>query len=563
MKARLRLLLLSTVALSAACGAPSSFDGLTGGTTEAPELEAPRPLSPLSVTMVATHRPKLRWELFGAESGAIVELARTREFVPGATKSFPAEGRELVVPEDLEPGIWFWRLRARAARGAVGTKASPTWELLVRGPGKRGSSNVPTGGVVDLDGDGLPDLFATGDTDDGAGGLLPGVFVFRGAEGGTFDAEPEQHGVYRDRSLGTTEPASLVGGTDFDGDGYTDLAYAGLDSVEMDGLPAYEVAVEMGGKHTDDEDGFGSVSFPMLPLYPGVIPTLSSGGDVNGDGYGDMLVADDFTALVSFGTHKGLGANMLLASAPPLGFAVSARPLHGGFDLNGDGLADLVVAPSVPAELTRTEEATTSRVAQDSLDHGQPSDRTAIFALGTGDLDIGRPRELTLAQVTDVRARVFASGDFDGDGLADVASTVPIGGATSVCVWYGDRDRGVVPGPCAAGLEGDTAFGGSLATGDLEGDGTDEIIATVRRAGRSEVRAIHAGERALAAEVTPLGAAGYGTRVTTIWPGRPGKARWAAVADTGASIGVFEGGERIHAISPPRYVRDGFGRSIR
>ena len=50
---------------------------------------------------------------------------------------------------------------------------------------------------------------------------------------------------------------------------------------------------------------------------------------------------------------------------------------------------------------------------------------------------------------------------------------------------------------------------------------------------------------------TPIGLPGVGIRLTTIWPGRPGKARWAAVASDGSRVAVFEGKELRTSIAPP------------
>lgn len=563
MIARLRLVFAPLALATAACAAPSSFDGLTGGAKEDARLDAPRPLSPLPVTMVATSRPRLRWELPGQETGAVVEMARSRDFADGAVKTFRADGRELVVPEDLEAGIWFWRLRGRA-KGAEGTKASPTWEVLVRGPAARGSSDTPTGSVVDLDGDGLPDLVTAGEAPSLVMGSVPGavVVVFHGAAGGGFaEGEPDVRGVLQSDARRETAAFSVAAGLDVDGDGYGDLAYAGLAGVELEpGLRSYEVVVERGGPLR--EGATADVYFPPVPLYPGAIPSLAVGGDLNGDGFGDLLAADQGYAIALFGGRKGPGANALLSALLPESDAAGARAVQGGFDLNGDGLADLVMGPppSAPSANLRSFPGGSAQGGAPAPADMEP--RTATFALGTGDLSVDRPRELSLAQVPEVQASAFASGDFDGDGLADVASTVSVGGASKICVWFGHRDEGVTPGPCAAGLDGDVAFGASLTAGDVEGDGFDEVIATVRQGDASALRVVRFADGPTPT-VSAYGGAGFGARVTTLWPGRPGKARFAAVADDAASIGVFEGGTLVRAIARPRLVREDFGRALR
>jgi hypothetical protein len=561
---RLPTLILGLTALTAACAAPSSYDGLTGGAKEDASLVAPRPMSPLSVTMVATSRPRMKWELFDKETGAIVELCKTRDFAAGTVKSFEADGRELVVPEDLEAGIWFWRLKARTD-SAHGTLTSPTWEVLVRGPAAHGSSDVPTGAIVDLDGDGHPDLITAGDEQPIQGDPFPypDLLAFLGAPDGTITTDSPQlrgfAGEIRESGF-----VSVAAGIDFDGDGFTDMAYSGLSAYNGGGGTAMnDVAVELGGKY--DPSSGAPIAFPMLPIlfgFPGTAASLSEAGDVNGDGYGDLLAGDPSSVLTVYGGRKGPTANVLVSSLPVMSAGVPSRVVHGALDLNADGLSDILVGPVADAPAGGTvRQLDPNQVPANPMQANPNLPQTAMFALGSDGLDVEQPKELSIASVADVRARAFTSGDFDGDGLNDIASTVPVDGNPRVCVWFGDRDKGVVPGPCTAGLDGDADLGASLTAGDLEGDGKDEILATVRHGGASEVRVLHVGEASV--DIAPIGQSGFGQHLTTVWPGRPGKARWAAIADDGQSIGVFEGGRLAQSLAKPRMIKENFGRALR
>ena len=41
---------------------------------------------------------------------------------------------------------------------------------------------------------------------------------------------------------------------------------------------------------------------------------------------------------------------------------------------------------------------------------------------------------------------------------------------------------------------------------------------------------------------------GFGGKMTTIWPGRPGRAKWASVSADGRSIGIFEGRKKVQTL---------------
>ena len=70
--------------------------------------------------------------------------------------------------------------------------------------------------------------------------------------------------------------------------------------------------------------------------------SLSGAGDVNGDGYADVIVGATGQAYVFYGTSSGLGsAGRTLLTGP---FADDyGRAVAGAGDVNGDGYADVLV----------------------------------------------------------------------------------------------------------------------------------------------------------------------------------------------------------------------------
>jgi hypothetical protein len=540
--------LLAFVLALGACAAPASYDGLAGGTKEDAAVEAPRPISPISVSLIASSRPRLRWDLGRTLTGAVIEMARTREF-SGEVKRFPAKGSELVVPEDLALGVWFWRLRGESA-GAVGTATSVVWEMVVRGPAKNGSSDGPTRAMVDLNGDGEPDLLVGATVDDGAGphdpgatvspdptaapsGHMPIVFLFAS------DKERDLGDVTDYLTFGPSSydgPIAIGAGTDLDGDGLGDVIESGTDAGSYEGHAYFGVTVTYAklGKSPFDFERGGNL---YLGPEPSVLPGVRESGDVDGDGFGDAVVGVRDTGFVVLGSHGGMAVPAILPVNPGAPSATSRAAL-GGFDANGDGLAD--VAFSINDSFT-------------------PKAR-AFVAAGSRTERLGDPRMIDAPDAA--RATAFAAGDYNGDGVDDVAMTTAVGDAARVCLWFGDRERLLAQGPCLTGPPGDADFGASLTAADLEGDGIDELLLTTREGGVDGVRVVRLGENG-SASAFPVGPPGVGVRLTTLWPGRPGKARWAAVGSDGGRIAVFEGAELRTSIGPPPGVVGGFGRGLR
>lgn len=512
-------LVIGMLATAAACAPGSSYDDLAGGTVDDATLAPPRPVFPVSVSMLATLRPRLRWAPIDGGTGAIVEMCRTRDCATIA-HTYEAPGRELVVPEDLEAGLWFWRLRSIAG-GKRGTRPGPTWELLLRGPGATGSRDVPSGALSDLDGDGRPDLSTVGN---GARGTT--LVVFFGADAG-FSLQQVRVGPLDDQeSPALSDPArpqALAGGVDMQGSGF---------AVLLDSTFAYPAA-NRGGPQTliDGNDYFD--------LYPalGVVPPEDAKTpvaydlltDFDGDGYGDALVVDVRGARVQLGRPRFAGPIVPILDAAKKGPTVAA-------DLDADGFADAVV----PTEL----------------------DTPALVVSGN---PLATSEKTTSLRVptTNARALALATGDLDGNGVADVAlSAVAADGGTQLCVFRGDPARVVLDAVCAPPPPGATAFDDQLTAGDLEGDGRDDLVASVRTAtGRALVSVKLDGTNLV---FGPVFGDGTGLRLTTVWPGRPGRARWVASADAGDRLDVYEGLDRRQELPrPPDLLAAGYGRALR
>lgn len=540
---------------TSAC-APSTFDNLTGGPAEAkkenaggphaadplpvdPTLAAPRPIAPISVSWVNTNRPKFRWELKEGSTGAVIELSRTRDF-KGEIRRVVGNGTEAVLTEEqkLEPGFWFWRLRGHNlnADGAVKPeKEAPVWEFLVRGPSANKASDAPQGAIVDMNGDGEPDLVVSVEVKNPEYPTF-GPPTWFGQK--TLLGSPTNHtftiddGSTRDFELyGPNADYSLTGGTDLDGDGYPELVRTMLTSGEdpngeKHGWFVYEVGSAEGLDYQRSEElSFG---LPVPDFSTKAI--VQASGDLNGDGYGDFTTILPTTGFTSLGSVWGPVRVMFFMPFFEVPTPTTPAPFCAGGDLDGDGLTDIVMA---------------SRSQASPIGYTKGS-RDRFEA----------PASLTMNGVTPLKASSLTTGDFYGNATAQIAFATQIkdaGGVAhgAVCI-YATDGKPLEDQHCwkSADAAVDT-FGLSIVAGDLDGDGRDDLIVG-SASGLVALSLKKDGSPGFDEKViAPAGA--FRPQITMIHPGlhtstSDGAARWAAIAADGKSITVFRGHDSAQKI---------------
>jgi methionine-rich copper-binding protein CopC len=314
------------------------------------------------------------------------------------------------------------------------------------------------------------------------------------------------------RAPSSTSPKALgsdvAGIGDVNGDGYDDMvigAYAevtpGYYSPEG---AAYVVYGNASGTVTSLAAGgiAPNLGFKLMGGYSSSLGVSVSGvGDVNGDGLADMLIGANtngttntgYTAYVIYGRTTLGGTYLGLGIDASTGFKINGsyylgQSVSGAGDVNGDGLADMLITEYKPDGYGAFAGAA-------YVIYGNSTGTS--YSLNSGGLTASQGFKITAGSVSSLGYAASGAGDFNGDGLADVIVSARTYGAQNqgaAYVVYGNSTGNWVSLDLSNGIAASQGFkiSGQTGTnlgdavssaGDVNGDGLADVVVSSKVAG--------------------------------------------------------------------------------
>ncbi|MFN8396642.1 MAG: FG-GAP-like repeat-containing protein [Bacteroidia bacterium] len=321
----------------------------------------------------------------------------------------------------------------------------------------------------DVNGDGYGDvvvgamLYDYGPTNEGA------AFVFHGSPTGLSSSAAAVVGSNQaDSRFG----ASVSGTGDVNGDGYSDVIIGA--TRYGNGDPFEGVAFLYHGSPT----GISTIPASLLEVNQvdaGFGNCVSGAGDVNGDGYSDVIAAAQFftngqaqegAAFVFHGSATGINPVPATQLENNMAMSYMGTSVSDAGDVNGDGYGDVVVG-AVNYSNGNTNEGAAY------IFHGSA---TGIPTVAAAIVESNQDFAVLGCDAS-------SAGDVNGDGYSDVivgAFQYSNGEANEgVAFVYHGSAAGMVTAPAAI-LEADQAYSrmarGVSGLGDINGDGYSDVI---------------------------------------------------------------------------------------
>ena len=395
--------------------------------------------------------------------------------------------------------------------------------LVINGRGTETYSGWAVSGAGDVNGDGFVDLLVGAPSKRGSGQAYV-VFGRAGTAKSSIslsDVAAGRGGFVINGTQSERAGFSVAAAGDVNGDGLSDLLIGAPLSDPAAGRDAGRSYVVF-GKRTTDAVNLANVAAGRGGFaINGESPNGQSGfsvaaaGDVNGDGLADLLIGAPYHAnqagrsYVVFGKRTTDAVSLSNVARNQGGFAINSEgpqqlsgwAVSGAGDVNGDGLADLIV--SSPWSGASGLRAGRSYVV---FGRRRPSAINLSFvAQGNGGFVINGSQIFSYSGMS-----VSSAGDVNGDGFADILigaqqrntatafaagrTYVVFGKTSTASINLSDIEAGRRGGFVINGEVKEDRSGNSVASaGDINGDGLGDIIIGAFNADWARQRRLNTG----------------------------------------------------------------------
>jgi hypothetical protein len=326
----------------------------------------------------------------------------------------------------------------------------------------------------DVNGDGYSDVLVGAPYYDKNGATDGGVvYVYHGSASGIITTPVDT--LYRQNQFYITFGKSVASAGDLNADGFSDIVIgAPLFTDNLDNTPQEGAAFVYYGSAS------GMVNLPTIlqcdQADARMGNAVASAGDVNGDGYGDLIIGAEFydavqvnegAAFIYHGSATGVnnGAAIVLYISPFV--ARFGASVASAGDINGDGYGDVIVGQpdlnSYNGVFINAIQVGKAYVYQGSAS-GLSNNNTALY-IGNAQAKFG--------------ASVASAGDVNGDGYSDIIVGQQSPLSTSNAYIYLGAPQGIdaIADASRESNQPDAQMGISVSNaGDVNGDGFSDVI---------------------------------------------------------------------------------------
>ena len=327
------------------------------------------------------------------------------------------------------------------------------------GKNERDSFGFSVADAGDVNGDGFDDVVIGAYLNDDNGTNAGAAYIYFG--GSTMDYTADI--ILRGESSYDAFGHSVASAGDVNGDGYDDVIVGALDNDDgaTDAGKAY---IFLGGPAMDNT---ADISFTGQNASAFFGNSVSSAGDVNSDGYDDVIVgayhnSDNGTYagkvyLFYGGTEMDTTADLVIEGETAwdfLGISISSAG-----DMNGDGYDDIIIGAK-------------------SNDEGGTNAGKVYIYFGGAVMDTTADLTITGENNNDnIGASVSSAGDVNGDGYADIIIGSFLNENGRAFIYYGGAYTDNMADVILTGENSSDNFGISVSTaGDINGDGYADVI---------------------------------------------------------------------------------------